>query len=134
VLLDLGFAHRPGENTAIVGAGYVMGTANYLAPELCRDAEEFGMAGDLFSLGVMLYEMLTGRLPYPVGSIDQTLRRHAIDPPADIARHLPLLPPLLGRVIERLLARKPEDRPTAAKVVRQLIDLEITGLGRRRAG
>src|SRR5919197_2587807 len=47
VLIDLGFAHRPGENAAFLRAGYVLGTANYLAPELCGDGDEdAGPAGD----------------------------------------------------------------------------------------
>src|SRR5919204_1816606 len=67
-LIDLGFAHRPGENAAFLRDGYVLGTANYLAPEQCAPDPAEGPASDLFSLGVMLFEMLTGRLPYPPGS------------------------------------------------------------------
>jgi serine/threonine protein kinase len=133
VLLDLGFAHRPGENAAFLRAGYVLGTANYLAPEQCDPDPSAGPASDLFSLGVMLFEMLTGRLPYPPGSLRQTFRRHRCDPPADIRRSAGSLPGALVAVVERLLAHRPEDRPRAAAVVQQLIRLEIATL-RRRAG
>jgi eukaryotic-like serine/threonine-protein kinase len=134
VLIDLGFAHRPGENAALRRQGYVLGTANYLAPELCGDgADDGGPASDLFSLGVTLFEMLTGRLPYPPGSLAQTFRRHRCDPPADVRGHAAALPPVLVTLVERLLARKPAQRPRAAQVVQQLVGLEIAALSRRRS-
>ncbi len=133
VLIDLGFAHRPGENDALLRDGYVMGTANYLAPELCRAEPHGDAASDLFSLGVTLFEMLTGGLPYPTGTLGQTFRRHGCDPPADIRRSGAPVPRELAQMVGRLLARHPEERPKAAAVVRQLIALEIAAL-RRRAG
>lgn len=133
VLIDLGFAHRPGENAALVREGYVLGTVNYLAPELCAGQPEMGCASDLFSLGVTLFEMLTGRMPYPPGTLEQTFRRHRCDPPADVRRHAPGVPDRLAALVERLLARRPEDRPRPGAVVQQLVALEITALGRRMA-
>jgi serine/threonine protein kinase len=128
VLIDLGFAHRRGENTALLRAGYVLGTVNYLAPELCDPEPGESFHSDLFSLGLMLFEMLTGRLPYPPGNFNQTLRRHRCDPPADLRRYAPAIPSALAGLVERLLAHRPEDRPRAALVVQQLIKLEIATL------
>ena len=133
VLIDLGFAHRPGENAAFLREGYVLGTADYLAPELCDPEPEEDLGSDLFSLGVMLFEMLAGRLPYAPGSLRQTFRRHCCDPPADVRRFAGPLPAALAGLVERLLARRPQDRPRAAAVVQQLIRLEIAGLRRRSA-
>jgi serine/threonine protein kinase len=132
-LLDLGFAHRPGENALLLRQGYVLGTANYLAPELCALDPDADQSADLFSLGVTLFEMLTGRLPFPAGSVHQTLRRHQLDPPADIHRYAGPLPPPLTTLVGRLLARRPADRPRAAAVVQQLIALEIAALRRRKS-
>jgi serine/threonine protein kinase len=136
VLTDLGFAHRPGENAAFLRAGYVLGTANYLAPELCDELPGEELASDLFSLGVMLFEMLTGQLPYPRGSLRQTFRRHHCDPPADIRTLAGPLPEALAELVERLLAHQPEDRPRASSVVQHLVKLEIATLRPRwrRAG
>jgi serine/threonine protein kinase len=131
VLTDLGFAHRPGENAAFLRAGYVLGTANYLAPELCDELPAEEMSSDLFSLGVTLFEMLTGRLPYPPGSLRQVFRRHRCDPPADIRQWAGPLPGALVELVGRLLAHKPEERPRAAAVVRELVKLEIAALGGR---
>jgi serine/threonine protein kinase len=134
VLIDLGFAHRPGENAAFLRQGYVLGTPDYLAPELCLARQEAGLGSDLFSLGVMLFEMLAGHLPYPPGSLDQTFRRHGCDPPADITRSAGPLPAPLTTLLERLLSRHPEQRPRAVAVVQQLIGLEIATLRWRRTG
>lgn len=134
VLIDLGFAHRPGENAAFLRAGYVLGTANYLAPEQCDPLPAEDLSSDVFSLGVMFYEMLTGRLPYPSGSLRQTFRRHRCDPPADIRGIVPNLPASLIALLSRLLAHRAADRPRASAVVQQLIKLELAALTRRRAG
>ena len=133
VLIDLGFAHRPGENSAFLRQGYVLGTADYLAPELCDPEPDADQSSDWFSLGVTLFEMLTGRLPYPSGTLQQIFRRHRCDPPADIRQHAENLPTVLVSLIERLLAHRPQDRPRAGAVVQQLVALEIAGLRRRRA-
>jgi len=132
-LIDLGFAHRPGENTAMLRNGYILGTANYLAPELCtleRDADE---SSDIFSLGVTIFEMLTGRLPYPLGSTRQTLHRHRCDPPADICRFTDSLSSAFMNLINRLLAHDPAKRLRTPQVVQQLITLEIASLRARRS-
>jgi eukaryotic-like serine/threonine-protein kinase len=143
ILLDLGFAHHPGENADLLGDGYVLGTVNYLAPELCRPSaparkdlarkDVDGFAADLFSLGVTMYEMLTGQLPYPAGSLDKTMLRHEADPPQEIGKLAPALPPPLGELVHALLARRPQDRPRAVQVVRRLVPLEIAAIRRFKA-
>ena len=132
-LIDLGFTHRPGENAAFFRRGYLLGTADYLAPEQCALNPNVDTSSDLFSLGVTLFEMLAGRLPYPPGSTTLTLRRHRCDPPADIRRYAGRLPLGLVTLVERLLGHEAEKRPRAGAVVQQLVALEIAALGRRRA-
>jgi serine/threonine protein kinase len=133
VLIDLGFAHRPGENANFLRDGYVLGTADYLAPELCAPEPAEDRSSDVFSLGVTLFEALTGRLPYPSGSLSQTFQRHRCDPPANLRHSLRDLPAGVGGLVERLLAHKPGDRPRAATVVQQLVKMEIAVLGWRRS-
>lgn len=132
VLIDLGFAHKPGENATLLSNGYVLGTANYLAPELCAFQPERDFASDMFSLGVTLFEMITGKLPYPTGSLDATMRRHINDTPADIRSYGLSIPDPLADLVDQLLSRRPADRPRAAAVVQQLVSLEISSLRRRR--
>jgi serine/threonine protein kinase len=131
VLIDLGFAHRPGENAHLLKRGYVLGTVDYLAPELCAFDEETETCSDLFSLGVTLFEMLTGQLPYLHGTIEQTLRRHSGEPPADIRALAQGLPTGLITLIDRLLSRRPQERPRAGQVVHHLIALENSLIDRR---
>jgi serine/threonine protein kinase len=133
ILLDLGFAHRRGENAAIHRRGYVLGTVDYLAPELCTDEPKDDVNSDLFSLGVTLFEMLTGQLPYPPGSIEETMQRHEVGRPDDIGRHLPDLPSELVHLLGRLLSRRPADRPRASALVPQLVALEIAALQKHKA-
>jgi len=133
LLLDLGFAHRPGENASFLEEGYVLGTLSYLAPELCGKNPTDDQASDLFGLGVTLFEMLTGQLPYPPGTIEQTLRRHESDPPADIRVHGVKLPGGVAELVNGLLSHRPKDRPRARLVVQELIALEIAAIGRRKA-
>jgi serine/threonine protein kinase len=130
-LIDLGLAHRPGENAAFLKHGYVLGTANYLAPELCACDAADDEFGDLFSLGVTLFEMLTGRLPYPAGSTKQTLHRHQCDPPADVRQYVEHVPKGLVNLLQQLLVHQPTDRPSASVVVQHLVGLEIAVLRRR---
>jgi serine/threonine protein kinase len=133
ILIDLGFAHRPGENTSFLKRGYVLGTLDYLAPELCDMDPEASLSSDLFSVGVTLFQMLSGQLPYTPGPIEETFRRRCSEAPANLRQHAGPLPPALVALVERLLARQPEDRPRAAAVVQQLIALEIAALRRRKS-
>jgi serine/threonine protein kinase len=133
ILIDLGFAHRLGEHADLHRRGYVLGTVNYLAPELCAFASDGDFRSDLFSLGVTLFEMLTGKLPYPPGTPEQTLRRHCDDLPLDIRQFRDDLPAAVSAFVERLLQRRPTDRPRATAAVQQLIGLEIAAMRWRRA-
>jgi len=133
ILIDLGFAHRPGENTSFYQQGYILGTVNYLAPEVCDRDAVAGPESDVFSLGVTLWEMLTGQLPFPSASIDESLRARQAPPSADIRRLAGPLPAALANLVDRLLARDPAARPTAPVVVQQLIAPEFAALRRKAA-
>jgi serine/threonine protein kinase len=133
VLLDLGFAHRPGENTFLQERGYILGTANYLAPEMGDKELHDDPRADVFSLGVTLFEMLTGQLPYAAGSEEETLRQHREEEPERLSDHLANAPAGLDEMLDRMLARRPADRPRAEQLVQELIGYEIAALGRRRS-
>ena len=87
----------------------------------------------MFSLGITLFEMLTGRLPYPSGSLNETMQRHLNDSPADIRSYGFAIPETLASLVDRLLARQSTARPRAAAVVQQFISLEIITIRRRRS-
>jgi serine/threonine protein kinase len=133
VLIDLGFARRTSESAEFLDKGLILGTADYLAPELCvPDAVADGRA-DVFSLGVMLYEMLTGRLPFPTGAPAETLLAHRRSFPAELPQAAGRWPAGTPRLLRRLLARRPADRLSAGRAVAELMELEIEVLARRAA-
>jgi serine/threonine protein kinase len=122
-LLDLGFAHQPGEDGSLLGAGFVLGTANYIAPELCDQPLCDTPAADVFSLGVTLFELLTGELPYPDGDIEQTMMRHRDAVPESLWSWDGAWPVGLSILVDRMLARDPARRPSAKAVGRELAAL-----------
>jgi serine/threonine protein kinase len=106
-----------------LGSGFVLGTANYVAPELCDYSGSDGPAADIFSLGVTLYELLTGDLPYPNGTVEETMVRHR-DGQADSLWSWDGGWPIgLSSLVDRMLDRKPAIRPTAAEVADELTTL-----------
>lgn len=134
VLVDLGFAHRPGENAAFIGAGYVLGTVDYLAPELCGPGPAADAASDWFGFGLTLCEMLCGQLPYPAGTAAETMDRHRQESACDwLQRFAFEWPPRLTALLHGLLQREPSARPLGPMVVHELIALEIAALGWKRS-
>ena len=89
--------------------GAAVGTPNYMSPEQAIGREADGRS-DLFSLGCTMYHLLTGQLPFPAETILEQLERRIRGGPVPITDVRPDLSPDLVRVLDRLLARKPEDR------------------------
>lgn len=119
-LLDLGFAHEPGEDPDLLDDGFVLGTANYIAPEICTGPEAEGPAADVFALGVSLFELFTGQLPYPEGSVEETMTRHRDDRPEQLRDWQGIWPDGAAEMVDGMLARDPAERPTAAAVSGEL--------------
>lgn len=99
----------------------IVGTVYYLAPEQAL-RQDVDCRADLYALGVMLYEMVTGRLPFtagdPLAVISQHLNATVVPP----STHNSLLPPGLDALIVRLLSKQPEGRPPSAAAVKEMLD------------
>jgi serine/threonine-protein kinase len=89
--------------------GLVLGTPAFMSPEQLAGARLDGRS-DLYSLGVMLFQLLTGRLPYEGGSMGELLRRIADEPPLDLRALRPELPQALAEVVALALEKRPEAR------------------------
>ena len=93
----------------------MIGTPAYMAPEQAL-GQALSPATDVFAAGVLLYELLTGQLPYSAeGGPVETLQRHAYDDPIQINQVAPTLPAPLAAVVMKALARRPEDRYQTAE-------------------
>jgi serine/threonine-protein kinase len=89
--------------------GMVLGTPSYMSPEQLAGNKIDGQS-DLFSLGVSLYQMTCGKLPFEGDSLAQLMFRIAAEPPADILSISPDVPPCVVAVIDKALAKKVEER------------------------
>jgi eukaryotic-like serine/threonine-protein kinase len=118
-IADFGIA-RAVEATNLTQIGSILGTAAYLSPEQA-EGEPVTAAADIYSLGVVLYELLTGRTPHEFSSLADLVvkqREQAIRPLTDLE---PSVPPELEAVVMRCLARNPDYRPSsAAELAREL--------------
>jgi len=119
-VMDFGIATLAERSSAITQVGLVLGTPDYMPPEQLL-AETVDARGDLYATGVVLYECLTGRLPYvarsPIALIAKLLHE---EPPPPLALNTEV-PPALSALVIRLLAKTPDDRPGSAAELGELL-------------
>jgi len=131
-LLDLGLARRIG-HAECASDGPLVGTLAYAAPEAFSSVEEAGPSSDIYSLGVTLFRMLTGTLPFAGSAAKDLAAAHLNSTPPDPRQFNPQLPIRVVRLIRRMLAKQPLSRPPAAELVAWLAELEIDTLDERFA-
>jgi len=125
-LLDFGVAHVGGEARPLTGEGVTVGTPGYMAPEQARGEAEVGPRADVFSLGCVLYECLSGRRPFAANDVMGVLLKVVLEEPPPLGELRDGIPESLERLVERMLSKKPEDRPAdAAAVARALASLDL---------
>jgi serine/threonine protein kinase len=123
---DFGVARLLGEER-LTSEGGIVGTPDYMAPEQVEGGE-VGPAADLFALGVVLYEMLTGDRPFGKGTTSEVLARIVRADAPSFPPGIRDREPALCQAILALLAKRPEDRPTAQQAVATLGALHPAGL------
>jgi len=118
-ILDLGLA-RFQDSEEILTRG-IIGTPDYLSPDQCRDSHNVDIRADIYSLGGTLYYLLTGRPPFPEGTIAQKLTMHQTKQPRAIRADRPEVPAELEMVVAVMMAKDPADRyQTPIEVVEAL--------------
>lgn len=129
-LIDFGLAKADAIEAGRERTGPEMaGTAAYLAPEQAKDASSVDLRADIYSLGVTLYEALTGRLPFEGRNRVQVIFQHLNTPPVPPAERAPGVPPLLSDLCLWMLAKSPADRPQNYDELRQALNT-VTGVAR----
>jgi serine/threonine-protein kinase len=113
-VLDFGIA-KIKENTGKTDPGLtapnlIIGTPQYMSPEQCSQASEIDSRSDIYSLGIIIYEMLTGHVPFMGDSPTAIMMKHLQEPPPSVLEERDDLPPQVGMVITSALAKRPEDR------------------------
>lgn len=115
---DFGIARASSTNTITLTGGVVMGSVHYFSPEQARGGQVTARS-DLYSLGIMFYEMLTGRLPFDGESSVAVAIKHLQEVPPAPTTIISSLPPALDRIINRAIQKNPDARYQTA---RELVD------------
>ena len=123
-LFDFGFARRLGEG-ALCRERMLMATMRYAAPELFTSSRVSSPASDVYSIGVMLYEMLCGARPFEGSSAERLCEAHLTSPPPSPRTYNPAIPTEVSQFITRMLAKEPNRRPTSSELVDQLYRFEV---------
>ena len=113
---DFGIA-RDTEATALTAAGKTVGTYAYMAPEQIQAGFPITGKTDLYALGCLLYEVIVGETPFKSDNPMDMLMQHLNDDPYNVCEKVPDCPVWLDQLIERLLAKSPDDRPHDALAV-----------------
>ncbi|MFD0271619.1 protein kinase [Streptomyces sp. NPDC127106] len=117
LVLDLGVASvMDTDTTRLTSTGTPIGSPAYMAPEQAMGGA-VGPYTDLYALGVLLYELLSGNVPFAGSTALGVLHRHLYEPPAPVRRVRPEIPHQLEAVLLHLLAKDPQDRPASAQQV-----------------
>jgi serine/threonine-protein kinase len=125
-LLDMGLAKliSPDDNNSMswrTQDGKVVGTPEYMAPEQALKSSEADVRADLYSLGCTFYFALSGRVPFPGGTLMEKLLKHKMDTATPIETLRPEIPRALGDILRKLMAKNPTDRyQTPAELIAAL--------------
>lgn len=128
-VLDFGIAKfQDQKQSQITHTGSTLGSPSYMSPEQARGGE-LTASSDLYSCGVMLYEMLCGRVPFVADQPVQVLFKHCTDAPPPMSELNPNveIPPEVDALVQTLLEKKAENRPTSAMGVKQRIQAILGG-------
>src|SRR6185295_12143805 len=123
---DMGLARfqgfQPGGD--LTASGVTLGTFDYISPEQARDPRTADVRSDIYSLGCTLYFMLTGRPPFPEGTVLQKLLQHNSDDPIDPREYNPNLPDAVTTILRKMLAKDPQRRyQTPGDLIADLLHL-----------
>ncbi len=124
-VLDFGVAHQGASTLAATGTGTLLGTPAYMAPEQARGERAIDARADVYALGAVLFECLTGRTPFVSESIMGLLAKVLLEEAPRLHTLVPDVPAALDALVARMLAKEPEGRPRDGRTLAQ----ELAALG-----
>jgi serine/threonine-protein kinase len=120
LVMDFGVAKAVSEATGVrslTTVGVALGTPTYMAPEQATADPHVDHRADIYALGVIAYELLTGRPPFTGNTPQQVIAAHVTQAPDPVTRHRAAVPAPLAELVMRCLEKKPADRPQSAQQV-----------------
>jgi serine/threonine-protein kinase len=125
-LTDMGLAREAAdEECRVTRSGTTVGTIDYISPEQARDSGSADIRSDIYSLGCTFYHMLTGRPPFPEGSMAERLLKHIEEEPPDVGALNGHVPEGVRAVLRRMMAKQREDRyQTPAALLKDLAGVD----------
>ncbi|MBI3070795.1 MAG: serine/threonine protein kinase [Deltaproteobacteria bacterium] len=130
-LLDFGVL-RQAEGSgagALTKTGLVMGTPHYIAPEQARDSKLVDHRSDLYALGVVMYEVFAGRLPFIAANVIDVVMKHLTEMPPPLESINPSIPKSLSTIVMKALEKKKEDRFQSALEIKAALNHAAQALG-----
>ena len=124
--IEEGHAHGRAGAPGLTSVGFTLGTPAYMAPEQAVADPATDHRADLYSLGVMAYEMIAGRPPFRGVSSQELIAAHVATPPEPLGSLRPACPAAVAAVIMRCLEKRPADRPQSAEEVLKALDAAAT--------
>lgn len=132
-LIDLGFAQRISE-MATMADRPILGTLNYIAPELLTSKLPADVRSDIFSLGVTLFRALSGRLPFEASDLAALANMHRQSAPRELGQFCPQVPRGVAQLVQSMIAKEPLRRPQSpGELAERLAELEIDHFADRDA-
>ncbi|PHQ37050.1 protein kinase domain-containing protein [Rhodopirellula bahusiensis] len=111
-LTDFGIARHVNQSQSmeVTQAGSVMGTPKYMSPEQCKSSDSLGPATDVYSIGITLFELLTGSVPYQADEFMKLAAMHCFDPIPSVQKRNATISDSASRIVQRALAKDPTQR------------------------
>ncbi|EYF08544.1 serine/threonine protein kinase [Chondromyces apiculatus DSM 436] len=123
-IVDFGIA-KILEGTTYTLSGAFLGTCSYMSPEQVKQPQSADARSDIYSLGITLYQLVTGRVPFENPNHFSVMMAHVTDAPSPPSAHRPDVPPELEQLILDALAKDPSGRPASCAIFRQRLDAAL---------
>ncbi len=121
-ILDFGIARSARPETQATRRGVLLGTPGYMAPEQARSTREVDARADVFSLGCVFYECLTGVRAFAGTDLLEVLARVLLETPPPVSSRVPQLPAKLDALVQSMLAKSPDHRPRDCRALLEQLD------------